>query len=156
MARTNGAVKSDMGCMSMVVNSKQKGARFEREVANAFKGAGFTEARRSAQYCGNTGDAPDVMGVPELHIECKHYNDNEWDDQWYAQAKRDSHLMAIPVVIHKTDRKKPKVRLSALDAAAIISYFDNKSEILVEFDLEDFIEMFKQYDQKKWRPKEGE
>ena len=63
--------------------------------------------------------------------------------------------MATPIVIHKTDRKKPKVRLSALDAAAIISYFDNKSEILVEFDLEDFIEMFKQYDQKKWRPKEG-
>lgn len=156
MAKTNGAVKSDMGCMYMAVNSKQKGARFEREVANAFKDAGFTEARRSAQYCGNTGDAPDVMGVPELHIECKHYKDTEWDDQWYAQAKRDCHLMAIPVVIHKTDRKKPKVRLSALDAAAIISYFDNKSKILVEFDLEDFIEMFKQYDQKKWRPKEGD
>lgn len=155
MAKTNGAEKSDTGCMYMAVNSKQKGARFEREVANAFKNAGFTEARRSAQYCGNTGDAPDVMGVPELWIECKHYKDKEWDDEWYAQAKRDRPLGQVPIVIHKTDRRKPKVRLDALSAAMIISYFDNKSDVLVEIDFDDFLEMFKQYDQKKWRPKEG-
>lgn len=155
MAKINGAVKSDMGCMSMAVNSKQKGARFEREVANAFKDAGFTEARRSAQYCGNTGEAADVMGVPELWIECKHYKDKEWDDEWYAQAKRDRPLGQVPIVIHKTDRRKTKVRLDALSAAMIISYFDNKSDVLVEIDFDDFLEMFKQYDQKKWRPKEG-
>lgn len=60
------------------------------------------------------------------------------------------------IVIHKTDRRKPKVRLDALSAAMIISYFDNKSDVLVEIDFDDFLEMFKQYDQKKWRPKEGE
>ena len=140
----------------MAVNSKQKGARFEREVANAFKAAGFPEARRSAQYCGNTGEAADVMGVPDLWIECKHYKDTEWSDEWWEQARRDCPLGTMLAVIHKTDRKKPKVRLTAMEAAIITSKCDDiKQKIPVEIDFDDFLEMFKQYDQKKWRPKEG-
>lgn len=133
-------------------NSKDKGARFEREIAQAFREAGFTEAHRSAQYCGQTGDAPDVAGVPGLHIECKHYKDTEWKDEWWQQAKRDSHLMAIPVVIHKTDRHKAKVRLDSLTASAILSCTETKGRgILVEFELDDFIKAYKQYDANRWR-----
>ena len=136
-------------------NSKDKGARFERQIADAFRKAGFTEAHRSAQYCGNTGDAPDVAGVPGLHIECKHYKDTEWQDEWYEQAKRDAHLKAWPVVIHKTDRHKPKVRLDGLTASAILSCTAKKGQgILVEFDLDDFIGAFKEYEENRWRPNE--
>ena len=52
--------------------SKQKGARFELEIAHYFKDHGYPDACRIAQHCGKTGDAGDVEGVPHLHIECKH------------------------------------------------------------------------------------
>lgn len=55
----------------MAVNSKQKGARFERQLAGLFRDQGYN-ARRTAQYCGNTGDASDVIGLPGIHIEAKH------------------------------------------------------------------------------------
>ena len=41
------------------INSKQKGARFERQLAGLFRDYGYTDARRTAQYCGNTGDSSD-------------------------------------------------------------------------------------------------
>ena len=55
----------------MAINSKQKGARFGRDLARKLREYGY-EARRTAQYCGNTGDASDVVGLPYLHIEAKH------------------------------------------------------------------------------------
>lgn len=51
--------------------SKDKGKRFEREIASALKEYGY-DTRRTSQYCGNTGDAADVIGLPGIHIECKH------------------------------------------------------------------------------------
>lgn len=44
------------------INSREKGARFERELARTFRDYGYTGSRRTAQYCGNTGDASDVVG----------------------------------------------------------------------------------------------
>lgn len=52
-------------------SSRRKGKVGEREIVNALKAAGFEAAHRSAQYCGNTGDAPDVEGLPGVHIEVK-------------------------------------------------------------------------------------
>ncbi|MEG2651006.1 MAG: hypothetical protein RSA63_09055, partial [Eubacterium sp.] len=51
------------------VNSRQKGARYERELAAAFRAHGF-DARRGQQYCGANGDA-DVVGLPGIHVEAK-------------------------------------------------------------------------------------
>lgn len=84
----------------MAVNSKQKGARFERLLAALFRDYGY-EARRTAQYCGNTGDASDVIGLPGIHIEAKHQETMRLYD-WMDQAKRDSAKNGrIPVVFHK-------------------------------------------------------
>lgn len=55
-------------CPSKKINSKQKGARFERLLASRFREYGF-DARRTAQYCGNSGDAADVTGLPGVHAE---------------------------------------------------------------------------------------
>ena len=73
----------------MAVNSKQKGARFERQLAGLFRDHGYSDARRTAQYCGNTGDASDVIGLPGIHIEAKHQEKMQLYN-WMAQAKRDS------------------------------------------------------------------
>ena len=47
----------------MTINSRRKGVRFERELASALRAEGY-DTRRTAQYCGNTGDASDVIGLP--------------------------------------------------------------------------------------------
>lgn len=73
----------------MAVNSKKKGARFERELAGIFRDYGYQEARRTAQYCGNTGDASDVVGLPLIHVEAKHQEQMRLYD-WMDQAKRDA------------------------------------------------------------------
>ena len=50
--------------------SREKGKRGERCVASLFKEYGY-DAKRSAQFCGKTGQAADVVGVPLIHIEVK-------------------------------------------------------------------------------------
>lgn len=51
------------------MNSRDKGARGERELAGILKDHGY-DARRGQQYSGANGDA-DVIGLPGFHIECK-------------------------------------------------------------------------------------
>lgn len=49
--------------------SRNKGKAGERELAKLLRSFGF-ETRRGQQYCGANGDA-DVIGLPNIHIECK-------------------------------------------------------------------------------------
>lgn len=51
--------------------SRDKGARFERSLASRFREYGY-DARRTARYCGKSGDAADVQGLPGIHVEAKH------------------------------------------------------------------------------------
>ena len=107
----------------MAVNSKQKGARFERLLASKFREYGY-EARRTAQYCGNTGDASDVIGLPGIHIEAKHQERMQLYD-WMAQAKRDSDGTGrLPAVFHKK----------------------NNAEILVTMTLEDWMNLYREWE----------
>ena len=107
----------------MTVNSKQKGARFERLLASRFREYGY-QARRTAQYCGNTGDASDVVGLPGIHVEAKHQERMQLYD-WMGQAKRDSKGTGnIPAVFHKK----------------------NNHEILVTLRFEDFMTIYREYE----------
>lgn len=109
--------------MPKKINSKQKGARFERELASKFREHGY-EARRTAQYCGNTGDASDVIGLPGIHIEAKHQEKMYLYD-WIAQAKADSAGSDnLPAVFHKK----------------------NRSAILVTMELDDFMQIYREYE----------
>lgn len=106
----------------MAVNSKQKGARFERLLASKFREYGY-DARRTAQYCGNTGDAADVVGLNGLHIEAKHQERMQLYE-WMAQAKRDAEAGGgnkLPAVFHKK----------------------NNAPILVTMELEDFMNLYR-------------
>lgn len=108
------------------INSKQKGARFERLLASIFREYGYTEARRTAQYCGNTGDASDVVGLPGLHIEAKHQEKMCLYD-WMAQAVRDAKASGgdkLPAVFHKK----------------------NNANILVTMELEDFMNLYTEWE----------
>lgn len=54
------------------VNSRQKGKRGEREAVRLLRSFGFA-ARRTAQNCGKSGDAADVVcdDLPGVHFEVK-------------------------------------------------------------------------------------
>ena len=86
------------------INSKQKGARFERQLATMFRAFGYADARRTAQYCGNTGDASDVVGLTGIHVEAKSQENMRLYD-WMSQAKRDAENTGnLPAVFHKKSR----------------------------------------------------
>lgn len=55
------------------INSKKKGSRGELELANYLKEKGFLSARRTAQFCGKSGEAADIVcdELSKCHIECK-------------------------------------------------------------------------------------
>ena len=81
--------------------SREKGKDFERQVANKLKSYGFEDAHRTAQYRGDTGQAPDVEGLPGIHIECKACETPQ-AFKWINQATRDAaNNEQIPVVIWK-------------------------------------------------------
>lgn len=107
----------------MAVNSKAKGARFERSLASKFREYGY-DARRTAQYCGNTGDASDVVGLPGIHIEAKHQEQMRLYE-WMSQAKRDAARKGnLPAVFHKK----------------------NNAEILVTMTLEDWMNLYREWE----------
>lgn len=104
---------------------RDKGKRFERQLASRFREYGFDDARRTAQYCGNTGDASDVVGLPGLHIEAKHVEAMRLYE-WMAQAKRDAEASGknvLPAVFHKK----------------------NNAEILVTMELPDFMNLYREF-----------
>ena len=109
----------------MAVNSKRKGKSGELELAKKLREYGY-ETRRTAQYCGNTGDASDVIGLPGIHIEAKHQETMRLYD-WIAQAKRDAENGGngnLPAVFHKK----------------------NNAEILVTMELSDWINLYREWE----------
>lgn len=110
----------------MAINSKRKGNRFELELAKKLREYGYDDARRTAQYCGKTGDASDVVGLPYIHIEAKHVERlNIYDAM--AQAKRDANAGGenrLPAVFHKK----------------------NYHNVLVTMELDDFMKIYTEYE----------
>lgn len=83
---------------------REKGKRFERDVANWLKKNGFEKAMRSAQHSGKAGDAADVVGLPGIHLECKAVEKAQLYD-WVQQVTRDSAGTGNkPVIIWKRNR----------------------------------------------------
>lgn len=96
-------------------SSRRKGKVGEREIVNALKAAGFEAAHRSAQYCGNTGDAPDVEGLPGIHIEVKRVERLNLRKA-YEQAVNDSKKRGdIAAVFHRGSYQPWMVTLSLED-----------------------------------------
>lgn len=110
----------------MPINSRSKGARFERMLASKFRENGYSGARRSAQYCGKTGEAADIVNLPGIHVEAKAQETMRLYD-WMAQAKRDAAAGGkgnLPAVFHKK----------------------NNCEILVTMTLEDWFKLYREWE----------
>jgi Holliday junction resolvase len=105
----------------MPINSRNKGAAGERELAKILKQYGY-ETRRGQQYCGSNGDA-DVVGLPYIHIECKRVEKLNLYDAM-SQAVSDARLDEIPAVFHRK----------------------NRCEWLVTMKLEDFMKIYPEWE----------
>lgn len=103
------------------MNSRNKGARGERELASILRNYGY-QSRRGQQYCGANGDA-DVVGLPGIHIECKRVEKLNLMNAM-EQAKHDSKGEEFPAVFHRRDR----------------------AEWLVTMRLEDWINLFQEWE----------
>ncbi len=109
---------------NQMVNSRNKGAAYERELAKAFRFYGY-ETRRGQQYCGANGDA-DVIGLPHIHIEAKRVERLNISDAM-AQSKADAKEGEVPVVIHRKSNEKS----------------------LVTMELDDWIELYRSWEMSK-------
>lgn len=107
-------------------NSREKGKRGEREVANLLKQWGYDEAHRGQQFHGGA-DSPDVVGLPHMHIEVKRTECLRLMDA-YEQSFRDSNMNEIPLVIHKKNREPWFVTLTIEDFMKIYTASDYRYE----------------------------
>lgn len=94
------------------INSRQKGARFERELASKLREYGY-DCRRGQQYCGVNGDA-DVVGLPGIHVEAKHVERLNLYDAM-AQAQHDARPNEMPVVMHRKNNCQTLVTMGIGD-----------------------------------------
>ena len=92
-----------------VINSKQKGASYERKISNILKERGY-EARRSVQYNGAKGlGDPDVLNSidlgfmkPRLELKAvEALNIHKAMRQAVDDLKFDDDPAAVPIIIHK-------------------------------------------------------
>lgn len=116
--------KSDIGR-----SSKRKGKIGELEVANLLKAAGYN-AQRSAQCKGNTGQAPDVEGLPGIHIEVKRVERLNLRKA-YEQAVHDSKANGnhdIPAIFHRGSYQPWMVSLSLSDFLTLIKKGETNNE----------------------------
>ena len=95
------------------MNSKEKGKRGELEWAAFCRGQGY-ECRRTAQYCGKTGDAADVVGLPGIHVEVKRVERLNIEDAM-SQAIHDSKGERLPIVAHRKNNADWLVTMKAED-----------------------------------------
>lgn len=107
----------------MGINSKQKGARGERELSRKLQEFGYI-TRRSVQYNGKAEEGQaDIVGLPYIHVEVKRVERLNIYDA-IEQAKRDSKKSDnLPAVFHRK----------------------NNCEWLVTMRLEDWLELYRDY-----------
>jgi hypothetical protein len=108
----------------MAINSRDKGARFEREVAQWFRDKLYDiDARRGQQFAGGT-DSPDVIlpNIPQLHIEAKMVERlNVYDAM--DQATRDAGKK-IPAVFMRKKNKEMLMVIKATDITRFASMWE--------------------------------
>lgn len=99
----------------MPINSRDKGKRGERMWRDVCQANGFDKVRRTVQYCGNTGDASDCIGLPNIHQEVK-FVENLNIRKAYEQAMHDAKKSGnLPIVAWKKNNQPWLVTMSADD-----------------------------------------
>ena len=94
------------------INSRTKGAVYEREVAKILTEHGF-ESRRGCQFSGGK-DSPDVVSEFPFHIEAKRVEKLNLENA-FQQSVKDSGGEKPPCVIHRKNRGENLITLRLAD-----------------------------------------
>lgn len=130
----------------MPVNSRAKGANFEREIGNLLvQDLNLTNPVKRILEQTRTKELPDLR-LGRWCIECKRYGDGgEPPKDWWDQVLRScSEESLMPALIYKFNRRPIKVRLLA---SSINPLIQNKL-ITVDLLWDDFIEIILELFQK--------
>lgn len=122
------------------MNSRQKGARGEREIAKILRQRGY-DARRGQQYSGANGDA-DVVGLPGIHIEVKRVEALNIDKAM-EQAITDAKPGEMPAVFHRKNGKEWKATVRLKDFIKLYKQAEAFEKIVDKQD--DYIEFKCEY-----------
>ena len=99
------------------MNSKRKGKEGELEWCKFCHERGFESVRRTAQFCGNTGEASDCVGLPGIHQEIKRVERLNIHEA-VNQSVRDSTAAgkgSLPIVAHRKNRTDWLITMRASD-----------------------------------------
>ena len=130
----------------MPVNSRAKGANFEREIGNLLvQDLNLTNPVKRILEQTRTKELPDLR-LGRWCIECKRYGDGgEPPKEWWEQVLRScSEELLMPALIYKFNRRPIKVRLLA---SSLNPAIQNKL-ITVDLLWDDFIEIILELFQK--------
>lgn len=110
----------------MAINSRDKGARYERYIAKRIREYGY-EAERGCQHSGGK-DSPDVKhNMKGLHLELKKVERlNIWNA--LAQSERDAGEDEIPAVVFAKNRSKDYVAVPFNDFLRIWRCYEKEWE----------------------------
>lgn len=84
------------------INSRQKGAAGERELAEIFRAMGYASARRSQQFCGVNSDSDlAIEEMPGLLIESKRVQRLDLHEAVVKAASDAAPHLKTPMVCHR-------------------------------------------------------
>lgn len=106
-------------------SSREKGKAGEREAAHFLADLFKLPCRRGQQYQGGP-ESPDVAGLDGLHIEVKRVEKLQLDAA-LEQSARDAGTNELPLVLHRSNRKRWKITLYAED---VIRFVDAAGELI--------------------------
>lgn len=112
------------------INSKQKGKKGELELSHKLQDYGF-DTRRTSQYCGNTGDASDIVGLSGIHCEVKRVEKLNIQDAM-SQAIHDSAESGhgdFPTVFHRKNHCDWLVTMRLDDWIQLYREWDSSNEV---------------------------
>lgn len=113
------------------MNSKKKGKVGELELSHKLKDYGYQQCRRTAQYCGNTQDSADVVGLDGIHCEVKRAEKLNIYNA-IAQAIHDSAENGkgdLPTVFHRRNRCEWLVTMRLDDWIKIYREWDSSNKL---------------------------
>ena len=123
-----------------MTNSRNKGASFEREVANLLTNdLNLTNNIRRILEQTREKHLPDLM-LGRWYLECKRYGSGaEPLDAWWKQVLEATKNKGIPALVYKFDRRPIKVRILA---GTLIPELDF-SPMTIDLMWDDFVEILR-------------
>ena len=124
----------------MAINSRTKGANFEREIGNLLvEQLGLTQPVKRILEQTRTKELPDLK-LGSWCLECKRYGDGaEPSQDWWDQVLAATGEGEFPALIYKFNRRPIKVRILA---GTLIPELDF-SPMTIDLMWEDFVEILR-------------